>query len=326
METKSAGVQEFAWIALAVQAVFAGKVLCLAVAGRRVIRARLCNAAATLHAFMLRHQVSKRGAAERVWFEEVREQRFRMTPSYMVCCLVVSQFVLLAARYSALQNGWLQPGAYWTTLALCLINLSYLFIPGVLSKSSMDCWYVLHMMFCALYLSPWCVTPAPALNASFALLGCIRLPSILLASRPFLVVACNAAVGIVVLFRTMSEEWALPACDIFDSAYTILASEVLGFFLTAGVAFLLDGLLHQKVRHDIRYRDTTSQLGAASSLLRLTCDAIVEVDSNLRITEARRHTVPSWPLHSRHRLVVVNLWTVIMFVCLFMFMFCMFCA
>ena len=285
MESSNGGVREFGLVALAVEIIFAIKLLCLAFEHRQVIKNKAQSATAALRAFTLRPQASKCSAEELVRLEEVRQLRVQMIPYYMVCCVVVSQFVLLAARYSATTHGWLQPGSYWTTLALSVVNMAFLFNPRVVSTSTMGFWYVLHMTSCAGYLTPWSVTPAQALNASMAVLACIRLPCILLASRPSLVIGCNLGISILLLARAMTETWALPGCDLFDSLYTLLCGEVMSLILTISMAFLLDGILHQKVRHETRHKSTAAQLGAASSLLNLTCDAIIELDANLRITE-----------------------------------------
>eukprot|EP00439_Symbiodinium_sp_Y106_P073305 s2250_g13.t2 len=298
MET-SPGVQQFALLALAVNILFGIRVLCLVFSHRQTIKGKVEKTAHAVWTCMRQTQLSSRSREETARVEAVRQQRVRMAPYYMIACVVVSQFILVAARFSALEHGWLLAGAYWKTLALCLVNLAYLFFPRVLLTSTMDAFYVLHMAFCAIYLSPWCVTPAQTLNASFALLGCIRLPAILLASRTYLVVVCNLGITFLMVVSTSAipggaplgrerrrkAHGAFPECDIFDSAYTILCGEVLNFVLTVGTAFLLHGLLHQKVRHEARYKSITTQLGAISSLLRLTCDALVVLDSDLRITD-----------------------------------------
>ncbi|CAE7630316.1 rsmI [Symbiodinium sp. CCMP2456] len=296
----STGVPQFATLALGVNILFGIRVLCLVFSHRQVIQGKVEETAHAVWTCMRQPRLSSRSTEETARVEAVRQQRLGMAPYYMIACVVVSQFILVAARFSALEHGWLLAGAYWTTLALCLVNLAYLFFPRVLCTSTMDAFYVLHMAFCAIYLSPLCVTPAQTLNASFALLGCIRLPAVLLASRTYLVVVCNLGITVLMFVSTSAPpagapsargqrrrkaHGAFPECDIFDSAYTILCGEVLSFGLAVGMAFLLHGLLHQKVRHEARYKSITTQLGAVSSLLRLTCDALVELDSDLCITE-----------------------------------------
>ena len=278
----SIGVEQFALAALGVQVVFAIKVVCLAFSHRHIIKRTAQQAVKALSAPLRPASLSTEESRR---FEEVRQQRFQLAPYYLACCVTVSQFVLLASRISVLEHGWIKPGAYWTTLALCLVNLGYLFNPAALTKWTVDWCYVLHMGFCAMYLTPWCVTPAQTLNTCFFLLGCIRLPAVLLASRTSLVLACNLLISVLLVVRIRTETWSPPGCDVFDSAYTILCGEALNLILTVGFGFLVDRLLHQKVRHDMIHRSAISQLGAASALLRLLCDAIVELDSNLRITD-----------------------------------------
>ncbi|CAE7247275.1 rsmI [Symbiodinium necroappetens] len=285
MEFTHKGVELFAIASLAVEAIFALKVLCLACSYGQLIRQKVRNAAAALGRFASQPYISRRSTEEKIRFEEVCQLRVQMIPFYMGCCIVMSQLGLITGLSHVTLDGWVQPGGYWTSFALCVANMTYLFNPRVVSKATMNFWYVLHMAFGALFLAPWSITPAQTFNASLAVLALIRLPAILFATTPFLVVGCNLGVSALLLVRTMSETWAPPACDILQPALTLLCGEVLGLALTTCSAFALNGLLHHKVRRDTRHKNTTSQLVAASSLLSLTCDAVVELDADLRITK-----------------------------------------
>eukprot|EP00439_Symbiodinium_sp_Y106_P067453 s2160_g11.t1 len=284
MEFTHSGVQPFAIASLAVEAIFALKVLCLACSYGQLFKQKVRNAAAALGRFASQPYIARRSTEEKIRFEEVLQLRVQMIPFYMVCCVVMSHLGLMTGLFHVAWDGWMQPGGYWTSFALCVVNMTYLFNPRVVSKSTMNFWYVLHMTFGALYLAPWSITPAQTFNASLAVLALIRLPAILLASTPLLVVGCNLGVSALLLVRTMSETWAPPACDILQPALTLLCGEVLGLALTTSSAFLLNGLLHHKVKRDTRHKNTTTQLVAASSLLSITCDAVVELDADLRIT------------------------------------------
>jgi hypothetical protein len=47
----------------------------------------------------------------------------------------------------------------------------------------------------------------------------------------------------------------------------------------------MDRILQQKAELELERGKVASQLSAASSLLRLTCDAVIELDNNLCLTE-----------------------------------------
>ncbi|CAE7814824.1 rsmI [Symbiodinium sp. CCMP2456] len=284
MEFTHSGVLPFAIASLAVEAIFALKVLCLACSYGQIIRQKVRNAAAALCRFASQPYISGRSTEEKIRFEEVCQLRVQMIPFYMMCCIVMSHLGLITGLSNVTRDGWMQPGGYWTSFALCVANMTYLFNPRVVSKSTMNYWYVLHMAFGALFLAPWSITPAQTLNASLSVLALIRLPAILVSTSPVLVVGCNLGVSALLLVRTMSETWA-PACDLLQPALTLLSGEVLSLALTTSSAFALNGLLHHKVRRDTRHKNTTSQLLAASSLLSLTCDAVVELDADLKITK-----------------------------------------
>lgn len=48
---------------------------------------------------------------------------------------------------------------------------------------------------------------------------------------------------------------------------------------------IMSGILHEKAELELERGNVASQLSAASSLLRLTCDAVIELDNDLRMTE-----------------------------------------
>lgn len=48
---------------------------------------------------------------------------------------------------------------------------------------------------------------------------------------------------------------------------------------------IMSSILHEKSELELERGNVASQLSAASSLLRLTCDAVIELDNDLRLTE-----------------------------------------
>ncbi len=48
---------------------------------------------------------------------------------------------------------------------------------------------------------------------------------------------------------------------------------------------IMSQILQEKAELELERGNVASQLSAASSLLRLTCDAVIELDNDLRLTE-----------------------------------------
>ncbi|CAE7554656.1 unnamed protein product [Symbiodinium pilosum] len=61
--------------------------------------------------------------------------------------------------------------------------------------------------------------------------------------------------------------------------------EIIGFVVTVLAAYCLQAILQYRTQRNLRYKKMASDFNAASYLLHLTCDAVVELDTDLRMTE-----------------------------------------
>ena len=101
------------------------------------------------------------------------------------------------------------------------------------------------------------------------------MPAVGIATSPVVVAACSLLPLLVVLIRASTE--GLPRVAPF--------AEVCGFVATVSASVSLQLLLSYRIERSLQFKKMETDFNAASSLLHLTCDAVVELDADLRMTE-----------------------------------------
>ncbi|CAE7873127.1 unnamed protein product, partial [Symbiodinium microadriaticum] len=82
-------------------------------------------------------------------------------------------------------------------------------------------------------------------------------------------------------YRALTEETA----ETYGGVSAVLGMEILHLLLLTAAAHVFDAYLAQRVELAMEKGNALTQLNAASALLQLTCDAVVELDEELRLTE-----------------------------------------
>lgn len=131
-------------------------------------------------------------------------------------------------------------------------------------------------------MSPIGTSPDQAVLVSLVGLALYRLPAVTFATRQWLVVLLNVGFVVMYLVRTHSEEFASVAVEL-TSTYVTLWVEVMNFNVICVTSFFLQKTLRSNMKQTIQCGKATKELNAASSLLQLTCDAVVELDEDLRV-------------------------------------------
>ena len=108
------------------------------------------------------------------------------------------------------------------------------------------------------------------------------MPTVLFASRISVVVASHLMFLLNIILRVTFE-------DMHDPEQRMSPDMIIGLELMscAGVIFFgvfMSSLLRQRVESQLALDNMTEELSAASSLLRLTCDAVIELDGKQRLT------------------------------------------
>ena len=96
-----------------------------------------------------------------------------------------------------------------------------------------------------------------------------------IATTPALVALCSTLPVLLVAVRMATEDMPADAMIL----------EIIGSVVTVLAAYCLQAILQYRTRRKLRYKKMASDLDAASYLLHLTCDAVVELDADLRMTE-----------------------------------------
>ncbi|CAL1142348.1 unnamed protein product [Cladocopium goreaui] len=205
------------------------------------------------------------------------------------------KFSWYARLWSTCWTAWIVVN-YWTKRNQLLMNASghwfvVIFLalmllpthfPRILRRFhfSLDVNYITCQLFVAMILSPWTFQPGAIeelVVAGTAFVMC-SLPSAAFALNSVVVVTCQTFIWLLVACRAWTEE---------AMQYPILLT-LFGFWhipIALLVFQLTDTLMLQEAESKIRERDSRIQMNAADALLQLTCDAVLELDTELRLVE-----------------------------------------
>lgn len=123
------------------------------------------------------------------------------------------------------------------------------------------------------------------------LLLSLRIPSVVIPSQIKSVVLCNVAFFIMLTVRIALDDWYTPSDqERFGTPRRarVLAMELVASISVMAFACLVTGFLRKRAEKRVEEGASsklTQQLNAAIALLHLCCDAVVELDSRLRLRE-----------------------------------------
>ncbi|CAE7493638.1 unnamed protein product [Symbiodinium necroappetens] len=209
--------------------------------------------------------------------QQICELRLQMARLFMRYTCALLGFFLFFQQLRVLQDAdrWISNNAMWLVVASFGASGFVNLFSALLTVTNLDVVYVVISLCCTVQLSPWHVELADATLTSICILGFARLPAIAIAGRPILVVALNAAPLALVSCRSIWEE--VPP--------SFVNAEISGFLVTSLASLSLQAGLKRRTEHDLLYSKMATNLKAASSLLGLTCDAVVELDGDLRVVQ-----------------------------------------
>ena len=214
---------------------------------------------------------------ERLVNQQVKELRLKVARVFMrylsVLNALLSGVILLRARQPE-SDRTIPSVTSWTIAAMFLIAALIDAFPAVLHVGNLNLIYVMVLLYSTLFVSPWHVAPEGVAQNSMFLLSFVRIPAIGIATRSGLVVACNLLPAGLVMLRAAVEEW--PTAMLFRIAF----GELAGLFVVVCAAALLQLVLNYRIERSLQYKKMASDFNAASSLLHLICDAVVELDKD----------------------------------------------
>ncbi|CAE7825755.1 rsmI [Symbiodinium sp. CCMP2456] len=273
-----------AWMCAVVvlEVLLVGKSLWLVVQKRKSLRDFACRCRCFTSWWS--HDQSKFSLEEqRVINSRVRQARLVLAVSVNNYFLVLWLLVCLLAQISIFRGVSRFMSAQFTwhnVISLAFFCASFL-VPSLLRPSTLDVWYVGVMLIITSVLAPTITTPAQSLLVVIVSFALVRIPAVLGCTRPWLVFCCEMGLYVVSRIRT-----TVDGDNTFESDVEVGAAQTTlwGWLLVSVAAVAVQRSLQNREAQGLLISNTTTELSAATSLLELTCDAVVELDSDLQLT------------------------------------------
>ncbi|CAE7917581.1 rsmI, partial [Symbiodinium necroappetens] len=278
------------YVSAVLQLICLGKLLCVTVRSRREIWAiaRRCGCCMWLKADL----GDMKPEVQRLIESRATQRRLAATRSfntflvfcYLIVCLIFQcTTVAQNALFMSLELAWL------STVSLAFFGFGYIY-PRLFVSGILNWWYVAGMAL-------QCIGGVPNFgtvyqNYFFNSMSTMlfRLPAVLVCTKPWLVLACNIVPLVMVVPRTLVyhnvDNFRADGCPRRVGRFNLIMSEVVFFCLVNLAAVVLDRHLKGQEKQRLLTSQAATDLQAASSLLQLTCDAVVELDDKLRFAAA----------------------------------------
>jgi len=175
-------------------------------------------------------------------------------------------------------TGWVSEGQSWAVLAMFAGTAMMKVVPGGIASVGLNAFYLYSCLLCIVYVSKYSVPTQSFAMFSLTATAFIRMPLVLFPTRISVVLLANALSIVHAFLRVLTD-------DFVDGGMFAVRQEFLLFLNIVGFSMIMDRILQQKAELELERGKVASQLSAASSLLRLTCDAVIELDNNLCLTE-----------------------------------------
>ena len=218
--------------------------------------------------------------------DAVKSIRVTWCHKMLHCFGLLMTSAVLSIQYNMVlgRDRWMSSIATWSYLLTYSCFTIYIICPSLLDKSSMNAFYIAGMAFTGLAVSPWHVDAENLMGMSLLLFIFVRLPLVVLCSQPLLVLLCNMCFVAWTNYRAYTEA-GFELEGKFGSAYQFSWIEFGTCVSTVLCSIAFQQILTHKVELKIQSDNAETQFGAASSLLGLMCDVVVELDHNFCLTE-----------------------------------------
>eukprot|EP00439_Symbiodinium_sp_Y106_P035582 s363_g4.t1 len=210
--------------------------------------------------------------------------RRRLAMAFAVnnCMLVMWLIINTATQINILRDSttrWMSPALAWLSNACLVFFGTFFFFPCLLRPCLLDIWFVFGMVVMTLISTPMVTTLPQAVHMSVLMLAIYRLPAVVVCTQPWLVTLCNMPPFLVMLLRIYGSSYpAGEDCDFQFNQLNATFLEVFNLVVVSMGSYVLEKTLRSQVKQSILISKAATELTAASSLLQLTCDAVVELD------------------------------------------------
>ncbi|CAJ1404841.1 unnamed protein product [Effrenium voratum] len=174
--------------------------------------------------------------------------------------------------------------ATWNGLlySFCLVAT---WLPGILTLRTLNLWCLISHVFVAVWLSPNGCDAPHAFAVRLFCLGVIQVPCLLFVQSWLMACVVHLGVAGIVVLRALLGDAEDAAGTIFQHPSTLFGAELIMAACVGILVRFLYNSFEQRVASRLRESHVSSQLDAASGLLQLTCEAVLELDDDLRLTE-----------------------------------------
>ena len=223
-------------------------------------------------------------AEDRLLQAKVAAMRLRISHKMNHVCLFGWAVAVCTVEFNILTGSprWMSAQLSWLCLATFMWHVLPFVFPSMLRESTVKWWYVVVMCLSLLIESPWATTVDQSLHLFLVTHVFMQLPGIIFAP-PWLLAVGNTASWAQATWRSIHEERNRVACSFTDRPLNAIFVDSLSFMIILAGAFAVRKLLNNHVRQKFLITQANTELSAASSLLHLTCDAVLELDEDLKL-------------------------------------------
>lgn len=230
-----------------------------------------------------RHHVT---AGSRCLAKQVCAEKAILARKFSQYAAAMSTFGVISIMYNILLRmpRWMNGPTIWGLLCNAVISIAMTQLPTRYLSTSLDLLCIAWYLLMGFWQSPWTISMENLFAMNFISFVAIAIPVSTFAKHCAVVFFCQVGVLVLVVLRLVQEDMPATAGSIANPR-TLVYTNL--FFIGCGalVHFLSNSALCQHVELKILFHDNQTELNAASSLLELTCDAVVHLDSDFRIKD-----------------------------------------
>ena len=278
----------FLGAALGLQIALGVKLVSGTAASKDKVKQWLSKSRSWLVGLVRRQRHGSRTQDQMLW-NEILQIHIQLSQWSMVFVMFAGGGLITAAQLFFLSGSdpgsfWLSKPQLWTILSGVVIVYLFTFVPVRYRSYTVHAFYITMNCLALIMLLPSHCPRDQLLRTSMTAVIIFRVPSILLTPRTLLVLAVGSGYVLMSFIRFTLEPVPRPGGCAVDEQFKV-RMELYALLATTFLSFMVKLMVKRKVELSVDGSNLAKQLSAASSLLKLTCDAVIELDDNLRLTE-----------------------------------------
>jgi len=219
--------------------------------------------------------------------EQVALEKKKLAEKVLFLLLFLSMSNLVVILYNVWMERprWMSTGGCWVLLVgIVLLLLAH--IPSVLSAHTLDFWSMVLQLTVLAFISPLATSADEVVIAATGLFMGVCIPATAFTTRSTVLLFCHAAFLFNAVVRVIidKEEFKIASqCSVMNNPSTFILAHIIFVPFAFSSQRWAHQLMQQRVEARFRESKSNTQLSAATALLNLTCDAVVELDEDGRL-------------------------------------------